>query len=274
MKLPAYLIVLLVIATLATCADSEEQAIAPAVEPTVIAANPMDAIPSPTPISKAVTAFPTHNEPLPTDWGYRHPSLGPHIMVELAIENSCPRALGYEGGNNEPIPSYLLVWPDGFKWREKEDAIHISDQMGIVVARVGDMVRFFGRLIDSDSDLAREVEDRTPESCVGPYYIVGDEVSVIGQHEPDTLSVPGYTLYFQRLKTRILTPDMVDSLKPFSDPMKLELNGDCLIISNAAEPSNKHMVVWPQGFYPRIGEDGELEVHNGGRRLLTVGAST
>ena len=222
--------------------------------------------PSPKPAA-VVKAFPTHNEPLPTDWGYRHPSLGHHIMVELVIEDGCLRALGYEGFNNEPIPSYLLVWPDGFKWWEEEDTIHISDQMGIVVARVGDMVRFSGRLIDSDSDLAREIEDRVSEKCAAPYYLIGDDVSVIRSDESNIVSLPGSDLYFIRNKTWKLTGGFLDTLEPFSGPFQMTMEGDCLFITEANH-SERYVPLWPAGFYPHIGKDGEIEVRNGGGRTI------
>ena len=258
------------IVILTACGDSKEQAVVPVVAPTVSATKPMDTIPTSSPMPKAVTAFPVHQELLPTDWGDFGWRYSGHIMVEVVLDDGCLRARGGEGRslNNDPVPSFLLIWPDGFTWLEDGADITISDLTGLPVARVGDTVRFSGRPVGPRSDLAHEIASGTPESCVGPYYIVGDEVSVIRQSEPDTLSIPGSTLYFQRLKTRVLTPDMVDSLESFSDPMELELKGDCLLISSAAEPSDRHMVVWPAGFYPHVGDDGIVEVHNGGGRTV------
>ena len=272
-------ILLVMLLALLSCSEREEEetsALTSIPSPSAFSTvgnRPQTPIPTPTPLPPSpqpavmVKVFPTHNEPLTTDWGYRHPSLGHHIMVELVIEDSCLRTLGYEGVNNEPIPSYLLVWPDGFKWWEEEDAIHISDQMGIVVARVGDMVRFSGRLIDSDSDLAREIEDRMSEKCAPPYYLIGDDVSAVGPDEPDIVSVPDSDLYFIRTKTQKLTGGFLDTLEPFSGPFWMTLDGNCLFITDE-DHSERYVPLWPAGFYPHIGKDGEIEVRNGGGRTI------
>ena len=167
-------------------------------------------------------------------------------MVEFVLEEGCLRGRGGKGRSigNDVVTSFLLVWPEGFSWEEDGGSISVRDPTGSSVARLGDTVRFSGRLIDLGSDLAREIASGTPESCAGPYYMVGDEVSVIGPQEPDTLSVPGSTLYFQRLKTRVLTRDMVDSLRQFSEPMELQLEGDCLLITKQLIPRTG---LWPCG---------------------------
>ena len=186
------------------------------------------------------------------------------------LEEGCLRARGGEGRSpgSGPAPSFLLIWPDGFTWIEDRGNVSISDLSGLHVARVGDTVRFSGRVVDADSDFALEIASGTAGSCVGPYYIVGDEVSAIGQNEPEKLSVPRSTLHFQRSKTRMLTTDMVVTLEGFSDPMELELHGDCLLVSSAAKPSDRNLVVWPAGFHPHVGDDGVLEVRNGGGRTV------
>ena len=267
MRLPAYLIMLLTIVVLAACADTRGQPIAPTLEPT---AEPMAAISSPSPASKSLAAFPVHKEPLPTDWGDSGWGYIGHIMVKLALEEGCLRGRGGKGRSigNDAVPSFLLVWPEGFSWEEDGGSISVRDPAGLSVARLGDTVRFSGRLIELGSDHAREIASGTPESCAGPYYMVGDEVSVIGPQEADTLSVPGSTLYFQRLKTPVLTRDMVDSLRQFSEPMDLQLEGDCLLITNAADSSDRSMAVWPAGFHPHVGDDGVVEVRNGGTRTV------
>ena len=264
----SFVLLIVVCLSLAACGGGQEQTSMPAVansEPLSELSSP-DLTPSP-PIHR-IMAFPTHDEPLPTDWGDFGWRFSGHIMVELMLKNGCLRALGEMGFSNGPIPSFLLVWPDGFTWREEGGAIRISDRTGVFVAQVGDMVRFSGRLIELDSDLAREIEDAIPAKCVGPYYMVGDEVSSIGLDEPEVLSIQGTTLYFQRLKTRMLSSNMVDSLELFSGPVDLELEGDCLLVPGEINPSERHMVVWPQGFYPHIGEDGIVEVRNGGGRTV------
>ena len=220
---------------------------------------------------QTVVAFPTHNEPLPTTW--RIPGFTQAIVADLVLENGCLRALGGLGPNdNDPSnapPSYLLVWPDGFTWREEGGAIRVSDRAGVFVAHVSDMVRLSGRLIDPDSDLGREIEDGVPTNCVGPYYMVGDEVSAIGPDEPEVISIPGSALYFLRRKSYKLATGLVSTADMISSfPRELLLEGDCLLLSGQLNHSGRQMVVWPPGFYPHIGEDGVVEVRNGGNRTV------
>ena len=85
--------------------------------------------PSPTP-APAVKVFPTHSEPLPTDWGRHKASRNQnHILVELAVEEGCLRASGFEA-NNQPRPSYLLIWPAGYETVQENDEVHITDSSG------------------------------------------------------------------------------------------------------------------------------------------------
>ena len=56
-----------------------------------------------------VEAFPTHDEPLATDWG------DDHFMGELVVRDGCLRVVGDTDINDpRPPPSFLLVWPAGF----------------------------------------------------------------------------------------------------------------------------------------------------------------
>ncbi len=194
-------------------------------------------------------AFPLHNEPLSTDWGR-----GDHIMVDLVVEDGCLRTQG-------PSPSYLLIWPDGFT--QSDD--RISDRSGAFVARVGDKARFSGRPIRPNSDHAHEIANSVPEKCTGPYYLVGDDVTAIGPDEPEVVSVPGSSLYFPRRKTQKTTSWVVeDTLELASEPLGLILDKDCLIVNHG----KKGVLQWPAGFYPHIGEDGVIEVRNGGGRTV------
>ena len=197
--------------------------------------------------------FPTHAEPLPTDWGR-----GDHIMVDLVVEDGCLRA-------NGPSPSYLLIWPEDFTLSQTSDPSIIYDRDGRSAVRVGDMVRFSGRLIDPDSDHAREIADSVPKKCPGPYYLVGDEVNAIPSDESEIVSVPRSSLYFQRKKTRKWKGPVEDTLELPSGPFELIQDGSCLVINYSGE---KVLPQWPAGFYPRISEDGVIEIRNGGGRTI------
>ena len=140
-----------------------------------------------------VSVFPTHDRPLPTDWG-----LG-HVRVELAMEDGCLRGLGHD--LNEPNPSYLLVWPVGFELYKEGDSVGVRDRTGAVVVSVGEEVRVSGRVISSDSDHTRRIEKSVPAECVGPYYMVGDDVTVIGPDEQTELTMPNSNVVFRRRET-------------------------------------------------------------------------
>ena len=200
-----------------------------------------------------VDAIPTHSEPLPTDWGR-----GDHIMVELVVEDGCLRAKG-------PSPSYLLIWPEDSTLSQTSDSTIINYRGGRSVAHVGDMVRFSGRLIDPGSDHAREIADNVSKKCPGPYYLVGDEANAIPSDEPEIVSVPGTSLYFQRKKTRKWKGPVEDTLELPSGPFELMRDGSCLVINYSGE---KVVPQWPAGFYPHISEDGVIEIRNGGGRTI------
>ncbi len=243
-KLPVCLLVLLIGVCIVACDDGQEQ---------------------------AIVAFPSHNQPLPTTSGTL--GLTRTITVELVVDDGCLRGLGEIGANDNDQssipPSYLLVWPDGFAWWKAGGAIRISDRAGVFVAQTGDMVRFSGRLIDPSSDLAREIIDGIAAECVGPYYMVGDEVSAIGPDEPEVISIPGSALYFQRRKSYRLATGLVSTADMISPiPRELLLEGNCLLLSDQLSHSGRQMVVWPPGFYPHVGEDGVVEVRNGGNRTV------
>ena len=87
-----------------------------------------DLVSTPTASDDSGPAFPTHDRPLPTDWG-----LG-HVKLKLIEEDGCLRGLGHD--LNEPNPSYLLVWPEGLELDYGGEVTSVRDQTGAVVASV------------------------------------------------------------------------------------------------------------------------------------------
>ena len=206
------------------------------------------------------SAFPTHDRPLPTDWG-----LG-HVKVELAMEDGCLRGLGHD--LNEPNPSYLLVWPVGFELYKEGDSLGVRDRTGAVVVSVGEEVRVSGRVISSDSDHARRIEESVPAECVGPYYMVGDDVTVIGPDEQTELTIPNSDLVFQRRETWQRSTRVAVPAVGYTGPGEMVMEGDCLLmIWNRGDDEDRHVISWPPGFYPHV-EDGIIEVRNGGGRTV------
>ena len=182
-----------------------------------------------------VSVFPKHNEPLSTMWAHQD-----YISGVLGVENGCIRMLG-------PSPSHLLIWPDDFTFNSSDDPRAVRDSSGTIRVTVGDEVRFSGRVVTDDSDLAREIATAIPEKCHGPYYLVGDDVTFIDADEPEVVTVSGTSLYFPRHKTRRNKPHLVeDTLELHSPPFELVLNGNCLVVSDDQE----YVVRWPTGYYP------------------------
>ena len=213
-----------------------------------------------------IVAFPKHDEPLPTDWGFKG-----HIMARLAVEDGCLRAVGAPSPNDpdSPPPSYLLIWPKGYTLAQEGDSVQVRSWNGIIVARVDDAVRFSGRLVGRESDLARSFANSVAKGCPGPYYLVGDDVTIIGPDEPEVVVLPGYPLHFQRRKTSMHRSGTAYPLVGFgSAPSKLLLEGDCLIVRDRVDRSKRYMPMWRPGFHPHIGSDGVVEIRNGGGRTI------
>ena len=204
--------------------------------------------------------FPTHDRRLPTDWG-----LG-HVKIKLVMEDGCLRGLGHD--LNEPNPSYLLVWPDGFDLYREDDTISVKDQTGAVVASVGEEVRLSGRVMQADSDHARRIAESIPDKCAGPYFMIGDDITVIGPDEQTELSLPNSDVVFQRRATWQRSTRVAVPAVGFTGPGEMVMEGDCLLMLWEWNDSvERHVINWPPGFYPHI-EDGMVEVRNGGGRTV------
>ena len=219
-----------------------------------------DTVSAPTVQDGPVSVFPTHDRPLPTDWG-----LG-HVKVKLTMEDGCLRGLGHD--LNEPNPSYLLVWPVGFELHQEGDVVGVKGPTGAIAASVGEEVRLSGRIIRSDSDHARRIEESVPAECVGPYYMVGDDVTVIGPDEPTELAVPNSDVAFLRSETWQRSSRVAVPAVGYTGPFEMVMEGDCLLmVWKRGNTEDRHVISWPPGFYPHV-EDGMIEVRNGGGRTV------
>ena len=226
----------------------------------VCGGNGDDAVSAPAAPDDSVPVFPTHDRPLPTDWG-----LG-HVRLRLVLEDGCLRGLGHD--LNEPNPSYLLVWPYGFELNHEEGADSVRDRTGAVAARVGEEVRLSGRNIQADSDHAHQIAQSIPARCEGPYYMVGDDVTVVGPDEPTELSMPDSDVTFRRRVTWQRSTRVAVPAVGFTGPGEMVMEGDCLLMLWEWNDSiMRHVISWPPGFYPHI-EDGMIEVRNGGGRTV------
>ena len=223
--------------------------------------NDDDQVSAPAAPVDSAPVFPTHDRPLPTDWG-----LG-HVKLKLVMEDGCLRGLGHD--LNEPNPSYLLVWPDGFELNHEGDTVSVKDSTGSVAARAGEEVRLSGRIIQADSDHARRIAESIPEKCEGPYFMVGDDVTAIGPDEATELSLPNSDAVFQRRATWQRSTRVAIPAVGFTGPGEMVMEGDFLLMLWEWNDSiERHVISWPPGFHPHI-EDGMFEVRNGGGRTVS-----
>ena len=188
-------------------------------------------------------AFPVHQEPLATDWGHTAP------LGELIDQDGCLRLARH----NRSDRSTLLVWPPGYSLYIAWTHVSVLSPSGRVAARVGDTVRVSGM------PAPKTWADASDLDCPGPYFLVGDDVSVVEQDEPSVVELPGSTLYFPRGEryTGLERELMLHR-------GRVGLSGNCLLLDQTNPP---RLVVWPPGFWPHIGEHG-LEVRNSGGEVV------
>jgi S-layer protein (TIGR01567 family) len=110
--------------------------------------------------------FPTQKEPATI---YMQALLGADNSEELILKDGCLRAGGF-----------LLVWPYGFSYSADNGTFQVIDSTGKIVARVGDKIKVGGGADETrDGRVARGYSAQLPsERCSGPYYIVGEGITV------------------------------------------------------------------------------------------------
>ena len=211
-------------------------------------------------------ALPTHNEPPGTDLG------GEYLAGEIRLEKGCLKL--YRIGWNQPNRSvskqihdiWLPVWPPGFTLQQEDQEIHVVDSKGALLALAGDMVRLGGGVYWSEENKPEELEKNIPKECQGPYYLVGDEVSVVPKNEATVVPLQSSSLWFPRTKTGGGGPPTAGLLAEPPSNQTLTLDGDCLRIGKEGP-----VLIWPAGFYPDM-QNGHLVVRNGGGVVVaTVG---
>ena len=214
-----------------------------------------------------VYTFPLHSEPLATDWG-RYYKMG-----KLALEGGCLRILEDRdlSDRDHYAPSFLPIWPEGFSWTKTEDSVTIIDRSGQKAAQVGDYVRLSGEGVHSKRHRGRQIAESLANDCAGPFYMVGDDVTVIESDEPEMVPVADSDIYIRRQKTKVIgfTPraEPAYGYRYTSEPLVLEKG--CVVIPY--HDGDRFVPIWPAGFTGHI-EDGVLVVRNGGgRKIVRVG---
>lgn len=114
----------------------------------------------------AAPFFPTQKEPATS---YMQALLGADNPEELIIKDGCLRAGGF-----------LLVWPYGFSLTADNGTFQVIDSTGQIVARVGDKIKVGGGADETpEGRVARGYSEQLPsERCSGPYFIVGEGITV------------------------------------------------------------------------------------------------
>ena len=214
-----------------------------------------------------VDTFPLHSEPLATDWG------NAYKMGELVLDGRCLRIEEHAelSDRDQFVPSFLPIWPEGFSWAITDTSVAVINPLGQKVAQVGDRVRLLGDGVHSERHRGRQIAESLPADCNGPFYLVGDDVTVIEADEPEIIQIAGTDISFRRQKTREIgfTPleDTADGYWATSEPLVLET--DCILITYP--DGGKYVPVWPPGFTPHL-DNGQFEVCNGGgRKIVRVG---
>ena len=211
--------------------------------------------------------FPQHEQPIATGDGYRV------FLGELVAEDGCLRLIGDRLASlgdvyqKYPIGGFLLVWPPGYSLNAAADPAQIVDNMGLIVARVGDTIRVTANGWSPTRSGPADPPATPiplPLGCDGPRLLVGDQVHAVTPDEPAEIKLPGSTIFFPRQKT----PTKLIEVQLVHYPGDLVLDGDCLRWRPDWFPEKpRRILVWPSGFTPHI-EDGVVVVRNGGGRTV------
>lgn len=123
--------------------------------------------------SKSVVFFP---QQAPVTNGQRRVVLTASLTGKLVTVNDCLRIISKHGKT-----SYLVIWPPDVLLRDRNDLAEIRSLSGQVLVQVGQEIRLGGgELAASESrwvsTLLRQGQ-KLPESCPGPYWLVGFEIS-------------------------------------------------------------------------------------------------
>lgn len=230
-------------------------------EPLVV--NSDDVVPSSEDERAASTdqvTLPRHHEPPVINSGDEY------VFGELLRSGRCLR-VSYTDQTDPELTrrGLLVVWPPGFRAQVSDDGVRAVDPAGHVLAKTGDTVRLSGRKLSDDSAQAPELDwDGDPEAdCVGPYWLVGDEVSAGVSQYPNVN--PGAEIFFPTLSHQ---RGPIVSMAALLEG-RLELQGDCLRAAPPLKPEEFEgfVVVWPPGFGVEM-QDGELAVVNGGGSVI------
>ena len=124
-----------------------------------------------------VVIFPRHDAPLGTDSG------GEYFAAQLILREGCLRAEVSPSHDANDPGSWLLIWPNGFTFETEPGTVRVVDELGRVVAHVGDHIRLSRAALTLEQAAERELVRGLSEDCADPYFLVGDEVRRLRSQE-------------------------------------------------------------------------------------------
>ena len=206
--------------------------------------------------------FPRHGEEIPPNRGNQY------VHGELSLLDGCLRISYADQVDREATRNGLLVvWPVGFEAQSGDRPVVVTGADGSVVAAEGQTLRLSGKKVSRESTATAEWNWEGGEvgHCVGPYWLVGDEVTAMGSGA--TSSPPADGIYLPRLDHQrgpIVSPAALAE-------GRLTLRGRCLLVE-PSDPPGKHLfVIWPPGFNVHRAGDDLLVVNGGGSVIAQVG---
>ena len=209
--------------------------------------------------SASAVVFPRHHAPLGTDRG------GEYFAGRLILREGCLRAEVSSNYDANDPGSWLLIWPTGFTFATEPGTVRVVDELGRVVAHVGDHIRLSRAAVTFEQATERELVRGLSEDCAEPYFLVGDEVSAFDRrNEATELRLSDPDVVFLREKTVIAR---YQTLLQASGVGELVLDGQCLRLKNSPTRARWPTIIWPAGFSPHV-HQGVVQIRNGAGRVI------
>ena len=207
----------------------------------------------------AVTAFPRHEAPLGTDRG------GEYFAAQLILRDGCLRAeVSSQYDANDP-GSWLLIWPSGFTFATEAETVRVVDELGRAVAQVDDHIRLSRATATFQQATEQGLIEGMSDDCAGPYFLVGDEVTVFDLgSEATELRLSEPDVVFFRERTVIARHQ---ALMQAAGVGELILDGPCLRLRDSSPREYWPTIIWPAGFTPHV-DEGVVEIRNGAGRVV------
>ena len=207
------------------------------------------------------TAFPRHDQAIAANRGDQY------VYGELSISGDCLRVSYADQTDREATRDGLLVvWPTGFGNRTRNGVVEVTGTDGRVVAAEGQTVRMSGKKVSRQSASIDEWDWDNGEAgrCGGPFWLVGDEVSVIRAGATGSVVIDG-----------VFLPRLYEQRGPILSPLaaaegRLMLLGRCLAL-DVPDPYGDYLVIWPPGFNVQRKGNDILVLNGGGSVIAQVG---